>query len=80
MTDKKHGKKVAGKFVAIISSTETTSGEKNSISPLETDDESEGTEAARPMGESAGSGSDSDSEVMVKYRKTALERENVCKD
>ena len=75
MKDKKYDKKVAGKFIAIISSTKITSLEDNNISPLGTDVESEGIEAARPTEEAAGHGSDSDSEVTVKVRNTELEKE-----
>ena len=73
--DKKGAKKVAGRFVAIISSTAINSGEEDNISPLGTDDESESTKAVRAMEESAGSRSESDSEVTLKIRTTALERE-----
>ena len=75
MKDKKHARKVAGKFVVIISSTETKSEEDDSVSPLGTDDENEGSEAFRPTGEAAGSGRDSDIEVRVIVRKTTLESE-----
>ena len=75
MKDRKRAKKIAGRFIAIISSIETTSGGEDDISPPGTEDKSEDTETARPLGEAEGSGSDSDSEVTVQIRKTAQKKQ-----